>query len=168
MQISSRYILSKRGRRRIIEDASKGLSEEVAELVKEASMVEVAKVRSKDIEIVIVDKKPLFFTVKNDVFPLLIGVVKYNVRLSLPIVVVDEGAVPHVLNGADVMVPGIVEIRGIMDKGKKVYVSDLKGRIFAVGKALMSADEVRSSSKGRAVKNVHYAGDWLWELSLKL
>lgn len=168
MQVSSRYTLNKRDRKKIAEKASKELGVEVTEVINRASIVEVAKVRSKDVKIIMLDKKPLLIIIKENIFPSIIGTIKYGIKLPLPIIVVDEGAVPHILNGADVMVPGIVEIKGAVNRGKVVYIADLKGRIFAVGRALMDDREIRSSEKGRAVKNVHYAGDWIWDLSLKL
>ncbi len=79
-------------------------------------------------------------------------------------VTVDMGAVPHVVNGADVMVPGIVEVWEGIRKGDVVWVRDEKyHKPLCVGISLMDAEEILKSERGKAVKNVHYVGDKIWK-----
>jgi len=83
---------------------------------------------------------------------------------GLPSVVVDMGAVPFVCNGADVMAPGIVEVRGNFEESELVVVRDLRhGKALAVGKALVASEEMRGMKKGKAVRNLHYVGDRIWK-----
>jgi PUA domain protein len=80
-----------------------------------------------------------------------------------PTVRVDERAVPHILNGADVMVPGIVahdEFR----KGEAVAVLTEGGRTVGTGVALMSSGEIGGAKRGKAIRVVHTVGDELWKL----
>jgi PUA domain protein len=81
----------------------------------------------------------------------------------LPKVVVDMGAVPHICNGADVMVPGIRRVEGDFESGAPVAIVDERhGKRLAVGMALMGSRSIPSAARGRAVENVHYVGDGLW------
>lgn len=82
---------------------------------------------------------------------------------DVPYVVVDQGAVPKILNGADVMAPGIVELSSF-GQGALVGVREPQRRAFiAVGKALMSSEEISAVKRGRAIKNLHHVGDQIWE-----
>jgi PUA-domain protein len=79
-------------------------------------------------------------------------------------VVVDMPAVKFMVNGADVMRPGIKEM-GEFKKGDYVVIVDeTHGKPLAVGKALFSYDEISNMEKGKVIKNLHYVGDWIWEL----
>jgi len=81
----------------------------------------------------------------------------------LPAVVVDMGAVPFVCNGADVMAPGVVEVRGDFQEGGLVVVRDVRhGKALAVGMARGSSKEMMTAERGKVVKNLHYVGDRLW------
>ncbi len=168
--IASRYMLSKKDRRKLANKVGKELGIDVERIIVDSEKIEVAKLRLKDYPLaVIVDGKPFLFEYKGRMYPLLIGLVRQSFSINLPRVFVDKGAVPHILNGADVMVPGIVKVEGVFDKGGIVLIADYeKERIFAVGEALMSSSEILSAKKGRAVRNIHYAGDNLWKISLEL
>ncbi|HDN50761.1 MAG: RNA-binding protein [Thermoplasmata archaeon] len=82
-------------------------------------------------------------------------------------VTVDDGAIKFILNGADVMVPGITDADTGIKKGDVVWVRDERGLPLAVGRALMDGEEMRSSGKGKAVENLHHIGDELWELCMQ-
>ncbi|MEM2233624.1 MAG: PUA domain-containing protein [Nitrososphaerota archaeon] len=85
-----------------------------------------------------------------------------------PAVYVDLGAVPHVLNGAAVMRPGIVRIEGTFSRGDVVVVREEKGsQAIAIGEALLSSGEALSASKGRVISNVQRHGDRYHELGMK-
>jgi PUA domain protein len=82
---------------------------------------------------------------------------------SLPRVVVDMGAVAHVANGADIMRPGISDIPSNFAKGDLLIIVDEKyGKPLALGLADVESTEMKSMSKGKVVKNVHFVGDALW------
>ena len=77
---------------------------------------------------------------------------------------VDEGAIKFVLNGADVMRPGI---RSFDDfgAGRLVVVrEEKKGRGIAMGRSLFSSSEMARVQKGPSLKNLHYVGDRFWNL----
>ena len=84
-----------------------------------------------------------------------------------PIVRVDERAVPHILGGADVMVPGIVA-HDEFEAGEAVAVLTQSGRTVGTGVALMGSEELANSNKGRAIRMVHTVGDEIWKVTESL
>jgi len=87
---------------------------------------------------------------------------------TLPKVVVDMGAVPHICNGADVMVPGIVETDSFEEKTIVRVVDERHGKNIAVGVSLMSSNKILEAERGKAVKNIHYIGDRIWKFIREL
>ena len=78
---------------------------------------------------------------------------------------VDEGAIKFLLNGADVMRPGIRKLDDWGEAGMMVVVrEEKKGRAIAVGPAAVASSEARSMTKGGCVKNLHHLGDKYWNL----
>jgi len=82
-----------------------------------------------------------------------------------PSAVVDEGAIRFLLNGADVMRPGIRKFDDWGDVGRVVVVKEeKKGRAIAVGVSMVPASEARSMAKGSCLRNLHHVGDRYWNL----
>lgn len=96
-----------------------------------------------------------------------LGVMKFKPEKGR--VVVDSGATNFILNGADVMKPGIVEADEEINEGDFCYVVvEEKYTPLAVGIALCKGTEM-VGGKGKAVKNVHHINDRLWkELVVKM
>lgn len=90
--------------------------------------------------------------------------------LSLfPSATVDEGAIRFLLNGADVMRPGMKAFDKWGDPGKTVVIKEeRKGRAIAVAKSLVSSDEASGMTKGVCLKNLHHVGDRYWNLFKKV
>ena len=85
-----------------------------------------------------------------------------RLRLPIPRVVVDLGAVKPIASGADVMGPGIKEVEGSFNPGDLVAVVDEKIRaVIALGIAQRSSDEAKE--RGKTIKNIHHAGDTIWK-----
>ncbi len=78
---------------------------------------------------------------------------------------VDEGAIKFILNGADVMRPGIRSYDQWGGAGTTVVVrEETKRRGIAVAKSLVAAEEMPGLAKGPCLKNVHHLGDRFWNL----
>ncbi len=124
---------------------------------------------SKDVEelpvdgnlVFFVNDRPLLLRTKLGLLPSL----KFDELVNLlPRVVVDMGAVAHVANGAQIMRPGIKEIKGDFAKGDLLVIADEKfGKALALGVAEMDSGTMKSMSKGKVIANVHYVGDELWK-----
>lgn len=83
--------------------------------------------------------------------------------VNFPSIIVDMGAIPYVCNGADVMAPGIVNVKGEFREDELLVIRDVQhGKALAIGRALMSSERMSHVKKGRAVKNLHHVGDELW------
>lgn len=77
-------------------------------------------------------------------------------------VVVDMGAVRFVTRGADIMRPGITKIEDFEKDDLVVVVDETHQKPLAIGKALVSADVMRTAKEGRVIQNLRYVGDELW------
>ena len=114
-----------------------------------------------DGKVILVDKKLWYFMYGEEWVPAL-PLLMMKPAL-LPAVVVDMGAVPHVVKGADIMRPGVVEIPEA-DKGSLVVVVDERNRKpLVVAKLLLSGAEARTTNEGKACENLHFVGDKLWK-----
>lgn len=80
----------------------------------------------------------------------------------LPKLVVDMGAVKFVVNGADIMRPGVTSC-DVFDKDSFVVIVDeTHGKPLAVGKTLFSSENLMNESGGKVVSSLHYVGDEYW------
>jgi PUA domain protein len=122
----------------------------------------------QDINLVILNELPAFIQVGKDFkIPTLVLVKMAGIE-STQYAVVDEGAVKHLLNGADVMSPGIRECSNFQGGALVAVWNPTKETPLCIGRALMSCDEIMRVRKGKAIKNEHYAGDKIWRKCLEL
>ena len=129
-----------------------------------APMIEIAETASK-FDIYIIDKKPLIMEQDTWAFPTLRGAVLRP--FSGHRIVVAMGAVPYMINGADVMRPGIVSVTDDVVAGKPALVADeIHDKPLAVVIPLYDAAGIIALEQGKAAKNMHYIGDELWNLEL--
>jgi len=84
--------------------------------------------------------------------------------LSLfPSALVDEGAIKFLLNGADVMRPGVKSYDQWGGAGKTVVVrEEKKNRAIVVSRSTLKSEEMTTISKGTCLKNIHHVGDEYW------
>jgi len=89
---------------------------------------------------------------------------KFQIVLdSLPKIIVDMGAIPHVTNGAQIMRPGIRLISEAFNKGDFVVIQDERfKKAIAVGIADLDSETMRAKVKGKVITNLHYVGDDFW------
>lgn len=110
--------------------------------------------------IILQEGEPVLLLHQDRWFPTLQSLNKKN---PLRKITVDMGAIPYVCSGADVMRPGIKNIEEGISKDSPVAIVDEKyGKILAVGISLFNSEEMGKMEKGKAVKNLHYVGDWIW------
>jgi PUA-domain protein len=151
--------------RTILKDRdAKPLIEDLRRLPNQQNLTHKARVEIeivKDAEVIFVDGVPIAFRKKGELIPVLTNKVALD---SMPRIVVDMGAVPHVAGGADIMAPGIRNIsESVLEKNLVVVVDEKHGKSLAVGKALLDAGPMRTTRHGKVVSNVHYVGDPIWE-----
>ena len=78
------------------------------------------------------------------------------------------GAVKFIINGADVMRPGITDIEDGIRKDDFIVIIDQNNKKpLAVGIALFNSEEMRALPKGKVIKTIHYVGDVVWKVEVK-
>ncbi len=103
---------------------------------------------------------------EGKLYPTLIAVRLGGIK-STHYCVVDEGAVKHILNGANVMAPGIVDVSDFSAGDVVTVWSPDRKAPIAVGEALMDSQHIMRRRRGKAVLNVHHAGDDIWKLCIE-
>ncbi len=115
--------------------------------------------------VILVDGEPLILEYDGRFYLTVYGLLKF--KPSRGKVIVDEGAMPHIINGADIMKPGIVEADKDIKTGDFVYVVvEKKETPLAVGIALVDGKDM-VGGKGKAVKNIHHLKDKIWKTFFK-
>lgn len=154
-----------RRRRRLREKDIRGMMEEMEQALGRYYFTEkdaVDSAESSDFQPMFVNGEILALIHEGRVFPTVKGLLKHGADRRY--VTVDMGAVPYVVNGADIMSPGIVEADPGIRTGDLVWVRDMKhGKPLAVGEALISGEEMMRRKEGKAVKSIHHVGDSLWD-----
>jgi PUA domain protein len=153
-----RRLLSSKEVRDFSADVSSALGNEYDDLFDRISKIELIETDEGDIYYF--DGRPVLVKIGEKRIPtLLFG----ELLKRLPWVFIDRGAIPHVCNGADVMAPGIKEIKGAFKEGMLVVVGDSEHKkALAVGLAMLGDGEARQTKKGKVVKNLHHVGDPIW------
>ncbi|HYY91692.1 MAG TPA: DUF1947 domain-containing protein [Candidatus Dormibacteraeota bacterium] len=154
--MTGRTILKDRDAKPLVEELNKipGLEE-----LSHKSRVETELVKNS--EIIFVDGHPVVFKRDGQFVPVLTN---SSAVEKLPRVVVDMGAVPHVVGGADIMAPGIRKVEGSFpEKQLVVIVDERHGKSLAVGMSLFDSKALSATKKGKVIANLHYVGDLVWE-----
>ncbi len=126
--------------------------------------VEVAETDSP-FRLYLIGKKPLLMEYEGWVFPTLRGAIEHPFPGRH--LIVDMGAIPFVIKGADIMRPGIVSLSEDIRAGSPVVVAEERHRKpLAIGVALYEFAEMQRQEKGKMARNIHYVGDDLWNLEI--
>src|SRR3989344_2855127 len=143
---------------------SKDVSKEVEHYGIEISKKDQAELVEEQHKVILLNKRSAFFYYQDKIVPTLKLLQERNV---LKKITVDMGAVKFVVNGADIMRPGIVEIEDGIAKDEFVAVIDKNNqKPLAVGIALFSSEEMKKMTSGKVIKNIHYVGDELWRMEI--
>ena len=150
-------------RKKEVKELNEELEKEydIEEIINKKSKVELEKTDSG--EYIIVENEIDFFKINNKWIPTLRFTLRKNI---LKKVTVDMGAVKFVVNGADIMRPGIVEIDSGFEKDDFIVVVDVNNKkALSVGQAMFSSEDMQQMGSGKVVKNIHYVGDEIWNLN---
>lgn len=148
-------------RYRIRKKESKAISKYFKEYYGVEIKGEMEKFEFDELNVITVNNEPLILEYEDRYYFTVYGVIKLKPEKGR--VVVDEGAMPYVIKGADVMKPGIVDVDENIKAGDFVYVAvEKKLTPIAVGIALVDGNEMKGG-KGKAVKNIHHVNDKIWK-----
>jgi len=126
----------------------------------EKSSVETGEFEGQ--KIIFVDGEPCFMFYENKIIFTIHGLNKFKPKQRF--VVVDMGAIKFVTNGADVMAPGIVDADINIVENDQVWICDeVHRKPLAIGIANMTGEKMIAEKKGKAIKTIHYVGDYLWK-----
>jgi PUA domain protein len=129
-----------------------------------ADMIEVIETNA-DVSLFMVNKKLLLMDTGDWVFPTLKGAIQFPFPERR--IVVDAGAIPYVVNGADVMRPGILSVTDDVKSSSPVQIVDERhGKPLAIGVALLDAPDIRASTSGKMCKNFHHVSDEIWNIEI--
>ncbi len=160
-RIKKRHFLKKRDQRAELERIEKILKSSISKL--DEVQLEAGEL-DDGTNILLADGDILFFETDGQLFPSLHALLKEIIRI--PTVTVDMGAVRFVVNGADIMRPGITKVDDGISKGSVVAIVDeTHGKPLAVGISKMSSEELKEASKGKVIQSVHHVNDDLWNFS---
>lgn len=135
---------------------------EIRDLNEKIQYLEISKKEKVEIdgEIIFIDGKPSFFYYENKIFPHLKLLLEKDLIKN---VVVDMKSIKFLINGADIMRPGIVKIDEQIEKDEIVAVRDeTHNKAICVCTAMYSGKEIQEMEKGKVLKNIHYIGDNYW------
>src|SRR5690606_32245100 len=117
-------------------------------------------VSDEGLDLIFVNGRPLMMIVEDEPFFTVLGAI--DLEPSKRLVVVDSGAVRFVVNGADIMKPGIVSADPQIAPGDLVViVEERHKKPLAIGRALVAGTEMKG--EGKAVKSLHHVGDLIWK-----
>jgi len=129
-----------------------------------ADMIEVIETNA-DVSLFMVNKKLLLMDAGDWVFPTLKGAIQFPFPERR--IVVDAGAIPFVVNGADVMRPGIVSVTDDVKAFSPAQIVDERhGKPLAIGIALLDAPDIRARTSGKMCKNFHHVSDEIWNIEI--
>ena len=165
MKIKNRRFLKKKEIKKLKEEIK---DNEIKKILEKGEKFEIVPVE-KDFAVIFVDDLPiLIISENNKIIPHLAALIYKKLNVEYPFVKVDQGAVKHILNGADVMRPGITDFSEEIHKDDVVIVLEpSKGLPIAVGIALFNSEEIKSMKKGKVIKTIHYYKDNFWNLGIK-
>ena len=156
MKIKSRHHLKGSDARKVIAQIEPFL-EDSSGLRK--SSLEMA-ISDEGVDLIFVNGRPLLMMVDGKPFFTVLGAIELSPHKRL--VVVDSGAVRFVVNGADIMKPGIVSADPEIAVGDLVViVEERHNKPLAIGRALVAGTEMKG--EGKAVKSLHHVGDAIWK-----
>jgi len=153
-----RHFLKEKEARKLLLDFSQRLKTDIEQLLGAKPHIEVNETETA--KIFIFNGKPLLARSDGEFFPTLAF---EEVFPFVSRIIVDMGAVPYVCKGADVMAPGVVNVKGEFKENDLLLVVDERhGKPLAIGVALFNSQAMKNMKHGKIVKNIHHVGDKLW------
>lgn len=133
-------------------------------IIPKKSQVELVKIEDYP-DILLIDGKPLLMQIDGKTIPTLHSMI--NTEITGKYATVDMGAINFVIKGADIMSPGIVDADDSIQPGETiVIIEETHHKPLAIGTSLISGKEMVENNKGKAIENLHYVGDNIWELNI--
>ena len=135
-----------------------------AEIIPKKSQVELVEFEDLP-DVLLINNKPLLMKSDDSFIPTLKAVLDMDITEKYA--TVDMGAINFVIKGADIMSPGIVDADKSIQAGDIIVINEESHKKpLAIGKSMITGEEMVENNKGKAIKNLHYIGDPIWELDV--
>ncbi len=159
MKIKKRFFLKNKK----IKEIKKELGN-FQDIIPKKAQVELVKIEDFP-DILLIDGEPLLMQTDDKTIPTLHAMIKEEITEKYA--TVDMGAINFVIKGADIMSPGIVDADESIDVGETiVIIEEQHHKPLAIGTSLITGKEMIENNKGKAIENLHYVGDPIWELNI--
>jgi len=134
------------------------------DIIPKKSQIELVKIEDYP-DILLIDGEPLLMQIEGKTIPTLHSMI--NTEIKEKYAMVDMGAINFVIKGADIMSPGIVDADESIEPGETiVIIEENHKKPLAIGTSLITGKEMIENNKGKAIENLHYVGDSIWELNI--
>jgi PUA domain protein len=161
-KIRKRHLLKKSAHRRELEKIEQLLGAPLAGLDPKERFEE--GILDDGSRVLLLNDVILFFEHNGLVVPTIHALLDGKVKL--PQITVDMGAVRYVVNGADIMRPGITKIdEGIQIGSVVAIVDERHSKPLAIGISNLTTEDMRAAKSGKVVRSIHYVNDALWDFS---
>lgn len=159
MKTKQRYFLKNKK----IKEIKKSLGN-YQDIIPKKAQVELIKIEDMP-DILLINNEPLLMQSNDKIIPTLKAVMKKEITEKYA--TVDMGAINFVIKGADIMSPGIVDADKTITPGETIIViEEGHHKALAIGTSLITGEEMIENNKGKAIENLHYVGDPIWELDI--
>ncbi len=159
MKIKKRFFLKNKK----IKELKKELGN-YQDIIPKKSQIELVKIEDYP-DILLIDGEPLLMQIEGKTIPTLHSMI--NTEIKEKYAMVDMGAINFVIKGADIMSPGIVDADESIEPGETiVIIEENHKKPLAIGTSLITGKEMIENNKGKAIENLHYVGDSIWELNI--
>ena len=132
---------------------------------------QVELVETENNKLILINKQPSFFyyipsSTTNQILVPTLKLLQTHPNI-LKTITIDMNAIKFIINGADIMRPGIVEIQDRIQKDEPILIIDqTHKKPLAIGISLLNTEELRTTTSGKVIKNIHHVGDELWNFKI--
>ncbi|MEM0056862.1 MAG: DUF1947 domain-containing protein [Candidatus Geothermarchaeota archaeon] len=123
---------------------------------------DVRLVKANEKKIVFIDKVPVLIWINNMYLPFVMAADNF---VGLKKVYVNKGAIKPILNGANIMRPGLTKWDSFTEGEIVAVYSEDYNTPIAIGISVMSSNLLNEMKRGKVIDNIHYIGDAYWKIA---
>ncbi|KRX09126.1 PUA-like domain [Pseudocohnilembus persalinus] len=144
----------------------------VEDIIPKKSQLQSAKIRAGEtrFEIFSVKEDILFFQKDHDEYILPTLKLVHRYPDLLPKMQIDKGGIKFILQGSNVMCPGLTSAGGKIDEKAEVghpvaIYAEGKQHAMGIGILIMSPEDIKNVNQGHCIQTYHVIGDGLWNFN---
>ena len=125
----------------------------------------IKSISFKEGDLILVEDHPSIVYVQDLYIPFIGALNKFE---GYKKVYVDKGAVRYLINGADIMRPGIVYWEPFNESNIIVAYVEEYNTPLVIGKSLISSKKLDDVKKGKVILNLHHVKDRFWDIAQEI